>query len=244
MKILPGEVVEREKVGLKDGRLICGFPDLGLAGNIAAKYLVNSFKMAEVAYLSFRMLPSVSMLYEGRLQHPFRIYFEGRRKLAVLVAETLVPYVAHNDVAHALVGWADGKGVKTIVSLEGIPVKEVGRERCVYGGAEDVEELVKKGIRPLTAGVVHGFSGALMNECLIKKVRGVCLFVEADGSKPDVEAAVALLQALNNLLSLRVKVDALLANAGRIAERFQKMVEHIKSFSTLEERFRQALYFA
>ncbi|RLF10926.1 MAG: hypothetical protein DRJ98_04900 [Thermoprotei archaeon] len=242
MRVLHGEIVELEKIDLEGGKLVCGFPGPGLVGSIAAKYLAGYLKMEEVAYLRSRLLPPISMFYEGRLQHPFRVHIKRARKLAVLIAETLVPSIAYYDVASSIVNWAESKGVYMIVCLEGVPASGERGERLAYGAAEDVDELEKRGIKPLNAGVVAGISGAIMNECLVRRVKGVCLFVQADASKPDVEAAAALLQALNSLLGLKVKTDILLANANQVVEKLQGIVEHLRTVKESEDKLRLALY--
>jgi len=230
-----GQLIEVEEVELVKGRLICGFPGPGLVGSLAAKYVAGYLNMREVAYLRLRTVPPVSMFYEGELKHPFRLYAEPKRRLAVFIAETPILGRAQYEVAEALTSWAERKGLSSVICMESLPAKDEGSRR-VYGVAEakTLREMMKRGIEPLSMGLVAGVSAAIMNECLIKKVEGVCLFAEADVNKVDVEATVSLIEALNKLLRVDVDIKPLLNNVANITSQLEGLIEHVKRVS--EER--------
>ena len=71
-----------------------------------------------------------------------------------------------------------------------------------------------------------------MNECLIRKIRGVTLLVKANENQPDPMAAVTLVEAVNKAYGIGIDTDKLKKEKKQIGLDFQelsdKYTEHKK----------------
>jgi uncharacterized protein len=59
--------------------------------------------------------------------------------------------------------------------------------------------MADNGINMIPQGFVTGIPGAILNECIIRKIRGVTLLVKANPQKPDPLAAATLVEAVNRV---------------------------------------------
>ena len=59
--------------------------------------------------------------------------------------------------------------------------------------------MADSGINMIPQGFVTGIPGAILNECILRKIRGVTLLVKADPQKPDPLAAATIVEAVNRV---------------------------------------------
>ena len=59
--------------------------------------------------------------------------------------------------------------------------------------------MADSGIDMIPQGFVTGIPGAILNESLLRKIRGVTLLVKANPQKPDPRAAATLVEAVNRV---------------------------------------------
>ncbi len=83
------KIVETRSVSLKDSVVVEGFPDVGLAGTLAASYLVEQLKLDEVGHVESKLFPPVMVLHKGVISDPFRIF--AKDNLVVITSEMAVP---------------------------------------------------------------------------------------------------------------------------------------------------------
>ena len=62
------------KKNLKGSTFICGFPGVGLVGNIVANFLVNNLKLDQIGVIDSDTFPSISVVKDGIPNHPMRLY--------------------------------------------------------------------------------------------------------------------------------------------------------------------------
>ena len=106
--------IETKNVSMKGYTLIEGFPDLGLAGTIGSRYLIEKLKMEQIGYISSPLFLPIIRIHEGVPMHPVRIYASKQHKLAVVLAEQIIDNRMSHVVAKELVVWIKKKGIKAI----------------------------------------------------------------------------------------------------------------------------------
>ena len=65
------QIIEKD---LKGSTFICGFPGVGLVGNIVANFLINNLKLEQIGIIDGPGFPSISVVKEGVPNHPMRLY--------------------------------------------------------------------------------------------------------------------------------------------------------------------------
>ena len=86
-------------------------------------------------------------------------------------------------------------------------------------------------------GFITGISGGILNECLIRKIRGVTLLVKADEMTPDPVAATTIIEAVNRLYETEIDTSNLKKQKKQLGvelrELSDKYTEHKKIDSNM-----------
>ena len=224
------EVRTLKEVDLKGGTVVAAFPSVGLVSTISATYLIQMLPVDQVCALESEDFPSVSMIYAKKPKFPSRVYASPGHKLAIFVCEMPLPTRIHRPVAYALMDWATKQGCRRIISLEGLPMEGDGpmaEQPNVWGvGSTDAarKELETHKIAQLETGMIAGVAGVLLNEGRWRNVDVIALLAEARPELPDAHAAVALVQALDELLEeITVDLGPLQQQARQLEEFLQKL---------------------
>ena len=77
-------IVETKNIPMKGFTLIEGFPDLGLAGTIGTRYLVEKLKFEQVGFIDSKAFLPMIRIQEGLPMHPARIYRRPTGRQAIL----------------------------------------------------------------------------------------------------------------------------------------------------------------
>jgi len=83
--------------------------------------------------------------------------------------------------------------------------------------------MEEHGIKMIPQGFITGISGGILNECLIRKIRGVTLLAKADETMPDTLAAVTLLDALNKVYGIDVDTKDLKKQKNQIGNELKEL---------------------
>ena len=118
-------IVETEKAELKEPLVILGFAGAGLVGGIAVTHIIDQLKMKKIAYVRSRHMPPAVVFMDGQLRHPFRIYSGKEGKLCAIVCEIPLRSDGLYPIASTLLDWAEEKGARELVVLEGAPVRGI-----------------------------------------------------------------------------------------------------------------------
>lgn len=230
-------VVELEKVDIKGALMISGFIGSGLAASIALDYLISNLKMHQVAFVRSRLVPPVAVFIGGKLRHPFRIYVDKVRKRCCTICEVALTGNALYPIAAAIIDWAEKKGIREIVVLEGMPTEELPEGRDLYCAAElgRCKAFEAKGIRVAERGYIGGMAGAILSECLTRDITGVAFITPAVAFLPDPGGAAKLLDGLNTAYGLGVDTTELLAKAEEIKARLREVAEHYQKTKDIEK---------
>lgn len=218
------QVYELKKVKLDNPIIFAGFVGAGLAGSIAVGYIIEKLKMKEIGYMRSKYLPPSTVFIQGRLRHPFRFYANKSRTICAIICEITLRMDGLYTIASSILDWAEKNGSKEIVVLDGVASKENHDNKAFCAAEEDLcRVMADKGINMIPQGFVTGIPGAILNECLIRKIRGVTLLVRANPQKPDPLAASTLVEAVNRAYDTCIDVSELKKQEKQIGLDFKEL---------------------
>ena len=231
-------IVETQEISLREPLVILGFAGAGLVGGIAVTHIIDQLKIKEIAHVQSRYISNAVVFIDGKLRQPFRIYSSEEGTLCAVVCEIPLPSDSLYPITQALLDWAEQKGVKELVVLEGVAFKDVPEKREVFCVAEPEKctECEERGVRMLSAGVIGGLAGSMLNATLERKITGVALLVPALPHLPDPEGASALVDTLNKLYSLNVGIEDLLKKVAEIKGKLREVAERHRRMVEAEEK--------
>lgn len=248
---VPHEIIEiYERVPWEPKETITAFvgvPGPGLVGTIACLHMISTLNLTQIASLHTSLLPPVSIFHAGVLQHPLRIYGDSEGKLLVVTTEIPLPVEAMFHVSRKLVEWLISKKTKILVTLEGAELR--GKDlNLIFGIAEEeiLEKLKDHGVIPLIKGYIGGMTGALMNECIVRKeidAFGLLTPLMAKSKIPDPGAAARLIEKINDIFQLNISTKKLLADATLIETKLKELAEKAKMAKERESKKVAGTYF-
>lgn len=125
-----------------------------------------------------------------------------------------------------------------MVVLEGIPVRGIPKERKPFCAAEPekIKECEEKGMKMISAGIISGIAGSILNGCLTRKITGVAFLTPAIVFMPDPESAAVLIDTLNNVYDRRIDTEQLLEKAEEIKQKLKEVAQRHQRKRRAEER--------
>ncbi|MFQ5891824.1 MAG: proteasome assembly chaperone family protein [Candidatus Methanofastidiosia archaeon] len=221
------EVIEKVKLEYKNAVAIEGFPGVGLVGHIAATYIIHSLKLSEVGYMCSDTIPPVSLVFEGKVLPPLRVY--AKENLIVFICDIPLPDESIYEITKTIGNFLKEKGVKMSYSLAGIGIGETGEN--VYVAASEkkfLEDVEEKELKILQMGTISGASGSLLSECIKQDIPALGLLAETVGNVPDPRASANLIKRISELLDLKIDVSPLLKEAELVEARYKKLSEDME----------------
>ena len=235
------ELIEYKEVDLSNSLLVIAFPTVGLISSIAGHFIIDSLKLEEIGAIISKEFMPATIIHKSKPSPPVRIY-AGEKKcgpdgscdqLAVILSEFMPPYNITKPLADRILQWADEKGCKIVVSLEGthfIGAKK--KEYKVFGVGSNVEMkdfLKKYKIEETQEGMITGVTGVLLYEAVLKKRDVICLLSEAHSSYLDSRAAGNLLKKLGIMLpEIKINPEPLYKEADQIEKNIRAFIEQSK----------------
>lgn len=218
------EIIEKKEITLEGATAIEAFPGVGLVGHIAGSYLISAMEMKMIGYIRSENLPPLSIVYEGTIIPPLRIY--THENLVLFICDIPLPSEAVNEITTEIAEYLKKKKIKKSLSLAGIGVGKQGEK--VYAAVTEKELLEDLNFDPLEIGSIVGASGSLLLECKRKNIPGIGLLAETIGNVPDPRASAMLVEKLSDMLGFKIDVSPLLEEAEEVEERFQQMMENLR----------------
>ena len=237
-------VVEMNEIKVNNPVVICGFLGSTPAGTLTASYLIENLKMHEVAHVRSSHLAPVAVFVGGKLRTPFRVYTHSSGKIMIITSEIPIDMEGLYEISDTLINWLEKLKISELVILEGIPVEQTPQKRTTYGVAdpEALSILKNKGIEIANSALVTGMGGALINECLTRKIKAMSLLTPMFVGYPDPETVLSLVNALNGLYDLNVTVSDLRSQVERIHGEVNKVVNNYNAMKKKEVMDSDILY--
>ncbi|MDF2421472.1 MAG: PAC2 family protein [Nitrosopumilus sp.] len=229
------EVFEIKKVELKSPVIFAGFVGAGLVGPVAINHIITELNMVEIAVMRSKYLPPSTVFMKGRLRHPFRFYANMEGTICAIICEITLRMEGLYSLVAAILDWVTQKGSKEIVILDGVASAE--HDGKAYCAAEEdlVRTMADKDISMIPQGFITGIPGGILNECLVREIKGLTLLAKANKEAPDSAAAATLIEALNRFYDMKIDVTELRKEKDRInlefSELSQKYAKHREEIS-------------
>lgn len=253
------EIIELEKISLKNPILIEGLPGIGLIGKIAAEYLISEFKAKKFADLYSPYFPHQVIIEKDsslRLVRDEFYYHKGKKDLIILTGDTQVPPTnsyGHYEVVQKILDFLEKHDVKEIYTLGGYSTggREVKEPRVLSSGID--QEMIKRFFnidsrlifREDVGAAIVGASGLLLAIGKLRNFRGVCLLGESSGLVIDPKAAKSVLHCLNKILGSNIDLEGLerkIKENEELIKKLQKLQEGAVEEETTKERRRDMEY--
>lgn len=229
------EVFEIKKNILKNPIIFAGFVGAGLVGPLAIGQMIKKLNMKEIAFMRSRYLPPSTVFIRGRLRHPFRFYSNEDGTVCTIICEVTLRMEGLYSIVEAILNWASEKKSSEIVILDGVSSNE--HDGKAYCAAEEdlVRVMADKNISMIPQGFITGVPGGILNECLLREIKGITLLVKANKKIPDPIAAATLVEAINRMYDIDIDTSELKMEKEKIGADFkelsQKYVEHREELS-------------
>ncbi len=218
------QVFEVGGAELKNPIIFAGFVGAGLVGPLAVEQIIRELDMHEIGYMRSKYLPPSTVFLKGRLRHPFRFYANREGTICAVICEVTLRMEGLYTIVAEVLDWAKSKDSNEIVILDGVASDEHdGRAYCA--AEEDLcRVMADKDVSMIPQGFITGVPGGILNECLVREIRGITLLVKADRSQADPMATVTLVEAVNRIYETDVGTAEL-------------KKEKIEEFHELSERY-------
>lgn len=218
-------------------RLVAGFSSFGLAGITAVDFLVDQLELDETGYVSTEALPSITPFENGTPRHHTRLFSRPDLDLTLLVNELFVPVWAADPFAESILEWTDTNTVREITILSGAPLPHGPAEHQVfYVATEDYqrERLASTDIPAMGTGFLDGVNASLVGRGMDTDLRVGVFVTPVHPRAPDVDAALRLLVAVEQLYDLDVDTTELEQFAGEIEQYYRDLEDRLQAVEQAE----------
>ncbi len=218
------QVYEVKKIQLRNPIIFAGFVGAGLAGSLAVGYMINKLKMQEIGFMRSKYLPPSTVFIQGTLRHPFRFYANEEGTICAIICEITLMMEGLYAISSEILEWAEEKGSNEIVILDGVASKETHDNKAFCAAEEDLcRVMADKDINMIPQGFITGIPGGILNECLVRKIRGVTLLVKANPNMPDPLAAATLVEAVNRAYDTNIDTSDLRNQKEQLGQDFKEL---------------------
>jgi uncharacterized protein len=141
-----------------------------------------------------------------------------------------VPAFAAGPFGDAVVDWITAHDVSEVVVLAGVPVPHGPDEhRTFYVATEDYQERRLQGtdVPPMATGFLDGVNAELVSRGVDSPLAVGVLVTPVHAQTPDVEAAIRLLDAVEELYGLDLDTGPLEAFAAEVEQHYRDLADRI-----------------
>ncbi|MDS0300697.1 PAC2 family protein [Halogeometricum sp. S1BR25-6] len=217
-------------------RLVVGTAFPGMVGLSTVDYLVGHSASTQSGQVTARGLTDITPFTDGTPRYPMRLYDVPEFDTTVLVSELFLPVGVGEPFCDALVSFASEYGIEEITVVHGVPFAHGPDEHAVFYVATEEYQAAHfedADVKPLGGGFFDGFLGELMLHGLDANAPPVgALVTPAHPPGPDLDAALLLLDALEDLYGVRIDEAELRQQAEELRHQYRELEERMR---TLEE---------
>lgn len=231
-------VVDLEEVEFNNPVVLGGFVGPTLTGFIAASYIIERMGLHQIGHVSSYHIPPMAVFIGKKLRTPFRIYTNKSGTLIVIICEVPVNDDGLYEISSSLMSWLEDKDPSEIVVLEGAPVDQIVKDHKVYCIANEkkIEQFTKSGIEAAHSALITGMGGAILNECLARKITGTSLITPASTTIPDPGAVLSLIQTVNSVFKFKIDTGILEENVKQFHDQLNELMDQYRKVSKKQEK--------
>lgn len=211
--------------------IFAGFVGAGLVGPLAITQIIKDLQMQEIGYMRSKHLPPSTVFLKGRLRHPFRFYSNSDGTICAIICEITLRMDGIYTIVAEILDWAQSKHASEIVILDGVASNSEHDDQAYCAAEQDLcRVMADKNISLIPQGFITGIPGGILNECLLRDIKGITLLVKANKDQTDPLAAITLIKAVNRLYETNLDVTDLKKEEEEKKEEFhelsQKYAQH------------------
>jgi len=219
------EIIETKNVSLKGYTFVEGFPDLGLAGTIGARFLVEKLKFEQIGFIDSNFFTPMIRIQNGVPVHPVRIYASKKNKVVIGLAEQIIDNAIAAPLSKELIAWIKKKGINRVITTSGVRIPD-GPSVYAFASNEKSKKIIKENkIQIIENGITSGVTALLMLYLKDNDIEAFCLLGNAKNSA-DYSAAAEVVKAICALTKINIDIKPLL-NEAKVLE--QAILKHLKS---------------
>lgn len=229
---------EYKSAKYENAMMIVGFPSVGLVSSIAANFIIRTSKLNRVAGLMSNEFPPYTLVHEGVPSPPVRVYAgerncsDGERceQIVTVAAEFMPKPELVKPLVDQLLDFCEEKGIKNIVTLEGINWQSPEEPKIFgVGSTQGARDMLKKyDIEEMREGMVSGISGVLLFEGEARGFNVICLLGPARANFPDARGSAKLLELVARMLpELKIDPEPLYKEAEEIEKQIRVAMESV-----------------
>lgn len=237
--IFPTQVIEFGKSNRYDSPIVIGgFVGPGLAGIVAASYIVEQLGLHEIGHVRSQHIPPVAVFIGEKLRHPFRMYKDDPGRTVVVMCEVPIDLEGLYEISAVLLNWFEQIRAKEIIILDAIPVGGIPEAHDSLFVAQEgrVEALKKKGVGSAQSAMIGGVGGSILSECLSRRLEGVSLLTQASVNLPDPGASLTLIKSLNTVYGMDIATKVLEANVEELNAQLNQLGEQYQKLQDLQRQ--------
>lgn len=211
--------------------IVAGFTQPGLAGLTGVEFLVDQLDLTETGHVTASGLPTLTPFEEGRPRHHTRMLSHDDIDVTVLIGELFVPLQAATTFSDAILDWVESHDTDEIAILSGVPVPHGPDDhQTFYVATEDFlsGRLEDTSITPMGNGFLDGINAALVERGMSSDLQVGVLVTPVHALTPDVDAAIRLVEAVNDLYQVDVDTGPLEAFGEEVAGYYSELQEHLQ----------------
>lgn len=218
--------------------VVAGISQFGLAGLTAADFIADHLELTETGFVDARGLPTLTPFEQGSPRHHTRLLSRSDVDLTVLVGELFVPSTVARSFSDAVLDWLDQNGVDELVVLSGVPVPHGPDDhRTFYVATDDYREhrLVDSDVPPMGNGFLDGVNGALVSRGMVSPLEVGVFVTPVHAQMPDVEAAIRLVDAVDDLYEVGLDTGPLEDFGEEVSEYYAELQDHLERQAERDE---------
>jgi uncharacterized protein len=221
-----------ERPKLKSPHLICGFPGSGYVGKLAVDHLIQELPAKHLVDIySSSFPPQVMIKADGTadlMKNSIFWWQSGDGELLLLTGDSQPANPdSEYSLAEEVLDLAGQFGAQQVFTLAAYITGVFVDKPKVFGTATDpetVKEFASHNISMMDSGSITGMNGLVMGIAKLHNMRGMCLLGETSGYVVDAKASKAVLEALLEIIG--VKVD--IANLEKRAKDTEMLIRTIE----------------
>ncbi|WP_135363362.1 proteasome assembly chaperone family protein [Halosimplex halophilum] len=221
----------RETGDTEGEALIAGFSEFGLAGLTAADYLVQQLDPEVVGHVTAPDLPTITPFDDGTPRHPVRLFSAESVPVVVLVSELFVPATAARSFSDALLSWTADADISETVVLSGVQMPHAEDDhRTFYVATEDYRRarLDDADVPPMATGFTDGVKASVLARGIDSPLRACVYATPAHAQAPDAEAALRLVETVDDVYDLGVDTGPMESFAAEIQRHYRDLADRIE----------------
>jgi uncharacterized protein len=227
--------VETKNMNLKGYTLIEGFPDLGLAGTIGARYIIEKMKFEQIGFVDSNLFMPITRIDNGVPLHPVRIYADKKSKIAIIISEQIIDNKMAPQMAKELLEWIKKKGIVRVISTSGVRMPE-GKSVYAFASDEKSKKLIKENkIEMIMEGVTSGVTALLMLYLKDNKIEAFCILGNAKNNA-DYNAAAEVVKTIALITKIKVDVAPLFEEGKKLEAAISSHLKTMEEQQTKETK--------